>query len=130
MPSITITLSDLTHARLVEFARNEAGTLPEVAAREILDWYLAEDKDRIAETGELIYDRDDGHQYNPDFLKAMLSARRVEQEYGLKPSTVRGWMRDNKSTKLPALLESGAVAKIDNRWFVQRETANHIWQKE
>lgn len=123
MPSITINLSDLTYARLVEFSRNEAGTLLEVAASEILDQYLAEDET------ELLYDRDDGHQFNLDYLNAMLSAKRVEQEYGLQPGTVRGWMRDHKTTQLPTLLESGAVTKIDNRWFVRRETANKIWCK-
>lgn len=129
MPALTIHLSDELYNRLAEYARNEAGTLPERAARDILEEFLAEDYERLPETGEMLYDSDDGHQHNPDWLNEMIPARFIERDYGLAAGTVRSYVRYH-----PELAESGDFEKRNaevarGQWYVRREAAEKIWRK-
>lgn len=126
---IIIDLSDILYNRLVEYARNEAGTLPERVARDILEEYLAESYERDPESGELLYDGDDGYKLNPAWLNQMLPASHVERDYGLKPGTVRSYVRHH-----PKLVESGAFEKRNDgvaqgQWYVRRSAAERIWRK-
>lgn len=116
---ITINLSETTFARLVEYAHNEVGSLPEVAAQEILTRFFAEDYEVDAD-GDLIADYG---QLAPEYRSQIVPARWVELEYNLKPGTVRSYARSH-----PELILSGALAKIDGRtWGVRREAAEEIW---
>ena len=126
MPSIVVNLSDKTYARIVEYARNEAGTIPERAARDILDNFLAEDYERM-ESGEPLSDGDDGFNtmINPEYAGQRLTARQVEQEYGLEPGTVRSYIRFNRSRIGTDFI------KIDGRtWGMSREIAHSIWGRK
>jgi len=125
MPTITLNLSDKTYARLTEYARNEAGTLLERAAREILDQFFAEDYEVVQETGELLDDGDSGYNtmLNPEYANQTLTARQVEREYGLKAGTVRSYIRYH-----PEMVESGEFRKADERtWTILRLVAYQIW---
>lgn len=126
MPQITLNLSNKTYARLEEYARNEAGELPARAARDILDRFFAEEYE-LDEEGDLLADPDSGWAtlMNPDYANQQLTARQVEQEYGLQPGTVRGYIRNH-----PEMVESGEFVKADERtWLIKRIVAENIWDK-
>ena len=123
MPDITLNLSDITYNRLVEYARNEAGTTPERSAADILMEYLSEDYERDSETGELLYDSEDGHQYNPDWLNEMIPAAHMERDLGLNGGRIRDYLRDH-----PELKNSEDFKRLGRDWFVRRGAALKIWK--
>lgn len=122
MPALTIYLSDELYNRLVDYARDEAGTTPARAVRDLLEELLAEVYERDPETGKTLYDSDDGHQVSLDYLNQMIPARHVERDYGKRPGTVRGYLRFN-----PALKASDDFRKEGHDWLVRREAAERIW---
>jgi hypothetical protein len=127
MLQITISLSEKTYYRLREYAEFEEGTLPERAARDILERFFAEAYERI-DSIELLSDGDDGYNtlINPEYAEQLLTARNVEHEYGLQPGTVRGYIRNH-----PEMVESGEFTKLDGRtWGMRRIVAAKIWGDE
>jgi hypothetical protein len=107
MTQITITLDSVTLARLKDYARDEAGTLPDVAAAEILRDFFSTDEELDAEP-------------------AYYTAAHVAAMYGLATPSVRNYIRLH-----PELVESQDFAKIDARtWGVKPGAAARIWGKK
>ncbi len=124
MPKIELSLSDLLYQRLAAYARDDAGTTVKGAAIEILEQFLAPDSERDPVSGELLYDRDDGHQYNPEYLNGLISSAQVTVDYKVTQTALRNYLFHH-----PKLWETGDVVKLGNSNFWKRSKVEEIWGK-
>lgn len=90
MPELTLKMFNTLYLRLVDYARDEAGTSPAAAAVELLTEFLAEEHE-FDDSGNLLYDRDDGHENNPYYTVAELADSK-----GVIELTIRKILRDPK----------------------------------